>query len=736
MPALNRNFLTYTFTDVSAGFFESAAVFFADYKEHMAFKVFDLEQDPVEQGYAPGFYDIVVGSLVVHATAELEKTLKNIRKLLRPGGFLVIGEGSHNCTTGGFIFGPLAGWWLGVDEGRTLTPFVSTDEWTHLLKKTGFSGIDTITPKTQEDVYGVNVWVAQAVDEEIRFLRDPLSPSPDTRQIDKLVIVGGKTSKTKTIVSDLERILSPHAAKIHKFQTLADVDYSLADSKSTVLSLVDMDGSVLDDIQPDTWHNLKQMFEVGKCLLWLTSGREADDPYANMMVGFGRTAMLETPGLRLQFLDVPNAAQLSPRKVAETLVRFQSDIPERRSDILWSVESEILMNQAGRLNVARLREISEPNDRYNSAFRPIQHEVNIGKSAVLLQYDPARGFVLKERSPYDPAMASRPQNIELRLTHSLLYASKTSTGFKFVVIGEDQNGKQSHMALVSALTSKVSVSPADVVPLDQAAIPEATALSLAAAYLTATAICDPLAAGDMVAVHNAPDHVTRAINARSLEKEISVTYTADLEISAYLSKREARRLIPGCVCAFAGFSETESGNEATMAEALPDNVRKDTVHTMYALEASLTVARSNHASRELLQKALHYAQTEIPAASTVPITRVTLEDVTGHFVSSFSRLTVVDWTTAREISADISRLDSTRMFKGNKTYWMVGLSGVLGLSLCDWMIARGARFLVLTSRNPKISSEWVRGHGSNGVKVTILPWYVSRSRACCHNRSS
>lgn len=108
----------------------------------------------------------------------------------------------------------------------------------------------------------------------------------------------------------------------------------------------------------------KQMFETGKTLLWLTSGREADQPYANMMVGFGRTARLETAGLQLQFLDVPDMTTIDARRIAETLLRLQVDVPEDTVNLLWTPESELIIDTSGRQLVPRPQAISGPNDWY------------------------------------------------------------------------------------------------------------------------------------------------------------------------------------------------------------------------------------------------------------------------------------------------------------------------------------------------------------------------------------
>lgn len=88
-------------------------------------------------------------------------------------------------------------------------------------------------------------------------------------------------------------------------------------------------------------------------------------------------------------------------------------------------------------------------------------------------------------------------------------------------------------------------------------------------------------------------------------------------------------------------------------------------------------------------------------------------------------LAVVDWTSSStELAARVTRFDTRPLFRGDRTYWICGLSGALGISLCDWMIGRGVRHLVLTSRNPRIDAAWVEDHKSHGAHVEIFCWYV------------
>ena len=102
---------SYTFTDISSGFFEAARGLFDGhvFEGKMEYKVLDIEQ---EIGDEFGTFDLVVASCVLHATKNLEHTLRNCRRLLRPGGCLMLLEVVNPDLLGpGFIFGTLAGWW-------------------------------------------------------------------------------------------------------------------------------------------------------------------------------------------------------------------------------------------------------------------------------------------------------------------------------------------------------------------------------------------------------------------------------------------------------------------------------------------------------------------------------------------------------------------------------------------------------------------------------------------------
>lgn len=55
-----------------------------------------------------------------------------------------------------------------------------------------------------------------------------------------------------------------------------------------------------------------------------------------------------------------------------------------------------------------------------------------------------------------------------------------------------------------------------------------------------------------------------------------------------------------------------------------------------------------------------------------------------------------------------------------KTYLLVGMTGDLGRLICHWMITRGARSVVLTSRSPHVDPLWLEEMSALGALVTVM----------------
>ncbi|KAK4194563.1 hypothetical protein QBC40DRAFT_319083 [Triangularia verruculosa] len=138
-----KSYRDYTFTDISAGFLSAARESMADLRD-VNFSVFDIEVDPVEQGYVEGSYDLIIACQVLHATSNMHRTLSNCRRLLKPGGQLVLVETTENFIVPGVVVGTFTGYWSGIPDGRVDAPFQSLSSWDQTLKEAGFSGLDVV----------------------------------------------------------------------------------------------------------------------------------------------------------------------------------------------------------------------------------------------------------------------------------------------------------------------------------------------------------------------------------------------------------------------------------------------------------------------------------------------------------------------------------------------------------------------------------------------------------------
>jgi microcystin synthetase protein McyG len=146
VPVLPAARTEYTFTDISSMLKAQAAKKFKQFP-FFKYQVLDIENDPLAQGYQHGEFDIIVAANVLHATADLRDTLRNVRSLLAPGGILVLVEATFAERWFDMTFGLTEGWWRFTDrELRPAHPLLSSSKWLDLLKEMGFVHSQVIQP--------------------------------------------------------------------------------------------------------------------------------------------------------------------------------------------------------------------------------------------------------------------------------------------------------------------------------------------------------------------------------------------------------------------------------------------------------------------------------------------------------------------------------------------------------------------------------------------------------------
>lgn len=138
LPELDPQRTHYTYTDVSPAFFTQAKARFADH-DFLHYRRLDLDADPAEQGFTPGTFDLVIAANVLHATANLPRTLRRVADLLADGGQLLALE-CHSNEVLAPIFGLLDSFWLATDTDlRPRGPLLARENWSPLLETCGFT---------------------------------------------------------------------------------------------------------------------------------------------------------------------------------------------------------------------------------------------------------------------------------------------------------------------------------------------------------------------------------------------------------------------------------------------------------------------------------------------------------------------------------------------------------------------------------------------------------------------
>jgi len=134
--------------------------------DFLRFGVLDVTRDPAEQGYDRYGFDVLVAFDVVHATPDVAETMRNLKRLLAPGGFTMILEPTRDQHWISLIWGLAEGWWLYADELRTLHPLLEPDRWEELLAGLGFSyhGVFPADAEERATVDHSLLVVQQAVD--------------------------------------------------------------------------------------------------------------------------------------------------------------------------------------------------------------------------------------------------------------------------------------------------------------------------------------------------------------------------------------------------------------------------------------------------------------------------------------------------------------------------------------------------------------------------------------------
>ncbi|HDR9511781.1 TPA: SDR family NAD(P)-dependent oxidoreductase, partial [Burkholderia cepacia] len=133
----------YTYTDLSQAFLLHAQTHYAEQTPYLNTRRLDIERAPLDQGFEPGHYDVVVAANVLHATRDIHRTVRHAKALLKHNGLLLLNELTSIGLLAHVAVGLLEGWWLAEDRELRIagTPALASETWQQVLEHEGFRSV-------------------------------------------------------------------------------------------------------------------------------------------------------------------------------------------------------------------------------------------------------------------------------------------------------------------------------------------------------------------------------------------------------------------------------------------------------------------------------------------------------------------------------------------------------------------------------------------------------------------
>ncbi|PYI33371.1 putative polyketide synthase [Aspergillus indologenus CBS 114.80] len=733
LQSIGKSFDTYTYTDISTGFFENAAKRFSEFASKMVFKTLDVEKDVVPQGYALHSYDVVVASNVLHATGSMEVTLAHARSLLKPGGFLLLVE-----ITGieimriGFCMAGLPGWWLGAKEGRRFHPGMTTEDWDRTLQDTGYSGVDLVYHDLPDaDKHCMSFMVSQAVDETVLQLREPLGYINSVPQTDSLLVIGGHSLPVSKLTTALQRQVGPSwRSRVVVARDLETVDFSRLSSRMDVVCLQELDAPLF--AVPITQKKLKALqaiFLRARNVLWVTRSRRAENPYQNMFLGMSRAICKELPQVSIQSLDVESITNtnLTARTVLEAFVRMKIlSAVDEQTPLLWTREQELVIDGDETL-IARLRPNQELNDRYNARYRTVTKPVS-GSDATIRLVQQGDKLALVEAD--NRGLAGAAEDVRVKTAFSLTVPGSDKQETLYLTVGHQVDVETPVLAISHVDASVVSVPQTDVIHIDETAC-DALVLERLGDQIFADALLSAVPAGQSVTFYQPRRGLAAVLAATAEQRGIEVFFvsssTADakapsdwIRIHPHSSPRVIQSLVPRQDSIFVNCSGGTDylGSSIQSALSSPWTVPKLGSGVFQKGLDLLRAHGSLAAGYAALQDRLFTLNAELPVSGEITVLNV--DQLARVDVSILQTTHITSWGEATDsLSLVVQPPDLTTLFDPAKTYLMVGMAGGLGLSICEWALKHGVKHMVITSRNPNIHPRWLADARHKGASVHV-----------------
>ncbi|CAG8942939.1 unnamed protein product [Penicillium salamii] len=421
----DRKYAQWDYTSISNSVFSSAQDRFRQEANKMTFKELDIEKDPEAQGFECGTYDVVVAGLVLHTFSDLKKALCNTRKLLKPGGKLMMYEVVGSGLRSTFLYGLLEGWWSGkLDLPTRMTsklivkgsessramgvgPYINKQQWNEHLIQAGFSGLDLVFADSDDSVTDeCGMIVTTAIE----------NPSKDHQGMEIEIVYDRAEAAQRDfadhLVNDLKSI---SMGPIRCSSVQEAVEYH-PDSPLLRLVLLELQSPVLCEIEPELFGQLQNLLSSTEHVLWINQGGGIfpSQPQSRLVEGMLRVLRTENIKRRHHLLSLEPQVSLTRRQQDHIieLVRLLLSPAAQNADMEY-VEHEGLLNIPRILPSRTLnKDISRMASSHQTAVQDFNCQIPLSLNAASAGL--LNGFeFIEDESAYLPLQADEIE-VEIR----------------------------------------------------------------------------------------------------------------------------------------------------------------------------------------------------------------------------------------------------------------------------------------------------------------------------------
>ncbi|EGP90777.1 putative polyketide synthase [Zymoseptoria tritici IPO323] len=417
------DFSTYHFTDISPAFFDSARQQFSPWAERMLFKQLDISSDPLEQGFEPNTYDVVVACQVLHATSNIRQAMLNVHRLLKPDGKLLLMETTRDSIDIFLAFGLLPGWWLSTEPERASSPSLSLESWDLVLRETGFSGVDCHLRDHEDEErshFSVLMSTARRPNSKLGIELNGTCRSP------LHVVARDFTCFPLGWLQKLDDTLTTTLGVQPMFCSL-DRCSSLTGMGCSVIYIEEPGSNALSRPTDADYNALKSLLTSCQSVFWITRGAVMDvvDPWSSLIHGLLRSLRCEYPSSNYVTLDLDPRRPFwtfdSAKAIAQVYASTMQDPDSSARDFEFC-------ERHGVIHVPRLRRVSSlPSEddstrlelrAFTDAEKPIQLEIRVPGLLDTLEFLPAES---REHTLLPPDMVEiAPRAFGLNFRHIML----------------------------------------------------------------------------------------------------------------------------------------------------------------------------------------------------------------------------------------------------------------------------------------------------------------------------